>query len=165
MLCSRKHWTQCQKFVFFLALLTGVRRPHQVHKTKWRRDVIQTITGSCTGRTGIIWGGVKANNRCPGFVQDSSMFPQCTERPPIPFPQRPSLLSLSFANHLGLPWWLQTVKNLPAMQETRVDPQVRKIPWRRKWQPTPVFLPGEFHGQRSLAGCSPWGHKESDMTE
>ena len=39
------------------------------------------------------------------------------------------------------------------------------MPWRRKWQPTPVFLPGEFHGQRSLAGYRPWGHKESDMTE
>ena len=38
-------------------------------------------------------------------------------------------------------------------------------PWRRKWQPTPVFLPGESYGQRSLAGCSPWGHKESDTTE
>ena len=37
--------------------------------------------------------------------------------------------------------------------------------WRRKWQPTPVFLPGEFHGQRSLVGCSPWGHTESDTTE
>ena len=36
---------------------------------------------------------------------------------------------------------------------------------RRAWQPTPVFLPGEFHGQRSLAGYSPWDHKESDMTE
>ena len=42
---------------------------------------------------------------------------------------------------------------------------IRKIPWGRKWQPTPVFLPGEFYGQRSLVGCSPWGHKESDMTE
>ena len=40
-----------------------------------------------------------------------------------------------------------------------------KILWGRAWQPTPVFLPGEFHGQRSLAGYSPWGHKESDMTE
>ena len=40
-----------------------------------------------------------------------------------------------------------------------------KIPWRRTWQPTPAFLPGEFHGQRSLAGYSPWGRKESDMTE
>ena len=39
----------------------------------------------------------------------------------------------------------------------RFDPRVEKIPWRRKWLPTPVFLPGEFHGQRSLAGYSPWG--------
>ena len=39
------------------------------------------------------------------------------------------------------------------------------IGWRRKWQPTPVFLPGESHGQRSLAGHGPWGHRESDMTE
>ena len=37
------------------------------------------------------------------------------------------------------------------------DPWVRKFPWRRKWQPTPAFLPGKFHGQRSLAGYSPWG--------
>ena len=37
--------------------------------------------------------------------------------------------------------------------------------WRRKWQPTPVFLPGESHGQRSLVGCSPWGYEESDTTE
>ena len=37
--------------------------------------------------------------------------------------------------------------------------------WRRKWQPTPVFSPGESHGWRSVVGCSPWGHTESDMTE
>ena len=42
---------------------------------------------------------------------------------------------------------------------------VGNIPWRREWLPTPVFLPGEFNGQRSLANYSPWGHKESDMTE
>ena len=47
----------------------------------------------------------------------------------------------------------------------RLDPWVRKIPWRRKWQPTPVFLPGESRGQRSLAEYSPWGRKESDSTE
>ena len=45
------------------------------------------------------------------------------------------------------------------------DPWVRKMPWRRKWQPTPVFLPGESHGQKSLMDCSPWGCKESDTTE
>ena len=47
----------------------------------------------------------------------------------------------------------------------RFDPWVRKIPWRRPWQPTPVFLPGESHGQRILAGYSPWGRTESDITE
>ena len=45
------------------------------------------------------------------------------------------------------------------------NPWVGKIPWSRSWQPTPVFLPGESHGQRSLEGYSPWGHKESDTTE
>ena len=45
------------------------------------------------------------------------------------------------------------------------DPCVGKIPWRRERLTTPVFWPGEFHGQRSLAGYSPWGHEESDMTE
>ena len=45
------------------------------------------------------------------------------------------------------------------------DPWVGKIPWRRTWQPTPGFLPGESHGQKSLAGYSPWGRKELDTTE
>ena len=53
----------------------------------------------------------------------------------------------------------QTVKNLPAMQETRFDPWVGKIPWRRAWLPSPALLPGESHGQRSLTGYSPWGHR------
>ena len=60
----------------------------------------------------------------------------------------------------------QTVKNLP-MQCRRpgLNPWVAKIPWRREWLPIPVFLPRESHGQRSLTGYSPWGHKELDMTE
>ena len=45
------------------------------------------------------------------------------------------------------------------------DLWVRKIPWRRAWQPTPVFLPGESHKQKSLVGYRPWGHKDSDTTE
>ena len=59
----------------------------------------------------------------------------------------------------------QTVKNLTALQETRFDSWVRKILWRREWLPTPVFLPGELYGQRSLAGYSLGGLKESDTTE
>ena len=47
----------------------------------------------------------------------------------------------------------------------RFDPWLRKIPWRRPWQPTPVFLPGESLGQRTLVGYGPQGHKESDTTE
>jgi len=45
------------------------------------------------------------------------------------------------------------------------DPWVGKIPWRRAWQPMPVYLPEEFHGQGSLGGYRPWDCKESDMTE
>ena len=56
----------------------------------------------------------------------------------------------------------QLVKNLPEVQEAGFNPWVGKLPWRRAQQPTPVFLPREFHGQRSLMGYSPWGHRESD---
>ena len=60
----------------------------------------------------------------------------------------------------------QRVKNPPAMQvNPRFDPRVRKIPWRGEWLHTPVFLPGESHGQRSLVGYGPWSDKELDMTE
>ena len=54
---------------------------------------------------------------------------------------------------------VQMVKNLPAIQETWVPSLGREIPWRRKWPPTPISLSGEFHGQRSLVGYSPWGHR------
>ena len=47
----------------------------------------------------------------------------------------------------------------------RFDPWLGKIPWRKKWQPAPVFLPGKCHGPRSLGGYSPWGHKELDTNE
>ena len=50
-------------------------------------------------------------------------------------------------------------------ERPKFNPWVRKISWRRKWQSTPAFLPGKFHGQGSLVDFSPWGHKESDTTE
>ena len=56
------------------------------------------------------------------------------------------------------------VKNPPANAVERIR-SLDLLPWRREWQPTPIFLPGESHGQRSLVGYSPWGCKESDMTE
>ena len=78
----------------------------------------------------------------------------------------------------GLARWscqmVQVVKNSPANAGDARDlgtilgsrdPWVGNIPWAKKWQPTPVFLPGDFHGQRNLAGYSPWDHKESETTE
>ena len=59
----------------------------------------------------------------------------------------------------------QEVKYMPAVQEMQFSPWVGKIPWRRKWQHTPVFLPGESHGKRSFVGYSSWGHKDLDMAE
>ena len=58
----------------------------------------------------------------------------------------------------------QMVKNLPAMLEISVRSLGQEDSWRREWQPTPVFLPGKSHGQRSLAGYSLWGYKELDTT-
>ena len=62
----------------------------------------------------------------------------------------------------GLPRCLRI--HLPS-RRCELDPWVRKIPWRRKRQPTPVFLPEKSHRQRSLVGYSPWGRRESDTTE
>ena len=57
------------------------------------------------------------------------------------------------------------VKRLPAMQLSQVPSMDQEGPLVEEWQPTPVFLPGRSHGQRSLLAYSPWGHKESDTTE
>ena len=65
----------------------------------------------------------------------------------------------------GFPWWLNDKEFTCQCGRPRFDTWVGKIPWRRKWQHTPVFLPGKSHGQRSLAGYSLWGRKESDTTE
>ena len=65
---------------------------------------------------------------------------------------------------IGASMVAQMVSGCP-FRRPRFDPWVRKTSWRRKYQPTPVFLPAESHGWRSLAGYSSWGHKESDMTE
>ena len=72
--------------------------------------------------------------------------------------------SVSLYIDQGLPMWRS--HNEPTCQCRRhgFDPWVGKIPWRRKWQPTPIFLPGRSHRLRSLAGYSLWGRKESDTT-
>ena len=76
-----------------------------------------------------------------------------------------------FGGYSVLVWASQVVlivKKLPANAgdiRHGFSPWVGKFPWRRAWQPTPVFLPGKSHGQRSLVSYSPSGRKEMDMTE
>ena len=74
-------------------------------------------------------------------------------------------LSVNTNASLWAPLAALALKNLPECRRQRYgfDPWVGKIPWRRAWQPTPVFLPGESHGQRSWQ--APWGYKESGTTE
>ena len=74
-------------------------------------------------------------------------------------------LPLQFQGSYGLPWWLRLQIVCLQCKRLRFDLWVRKIPWRRNWQPTSVFLPRKFHGQRSLVDYSPWGCKELDTTE
>ena len=68
-----------------------------------------------------------------------------------------------------LPQVAVMVKNPPAnagdIRDVGSIPELGRFPWGRKWQPTPLFLPGEFHGQKSLVGCRPCGLKQSDPTE
>ena len=59
----------------------------------------------------------------------------------------------------GLCWWFSGKESTYQCRTYRFNPWVRKIPWRRKWQPTPALLPGKSHQQRSLVGYSPWGCK------
>ena len=72
---------------------------------------------------------------------------------------------LCIPSTLWLPLVAQSVKSLPATWETWVQSLGREDPLEKEMAPAPVFLPGECHGQRNLVGYSPWGHKESDMTE
>ena len=71
----------------------------------------------------------------------------------------------NYVSHCVLALGLRQWRICLQCERPRFDPWVRKIPWRRKWQSTPVFLPREFHGQRNLVGYSPCGRKEWDRTQ
>ena len=83
-----------------------------------------------------------------------------------PFPFLIPLIML--IDNIGLPRWLSGKESACQCRKHRrhgFDPQVGKIPWRRKWQPAPIYSPSKLHGQRSLVGYSPWGCKKSGTTE
>ena len=74
-------------------------------------------------------------------------------------------MSIIYMNKWGLSWWLRWQRIQHQHKKPRFYHWGQKMPWRKKWQSSPVFLPGEFHGQKSLGGYSPWVCKESDTTE
>ena len=78
----------------------------------------------------------------------------------IPVPSRPGVLQREPHPPSGTALWPAEFTISSYFFKQKIP-----LPWRRKWQPTAVFLPGESHGRRSLAGYSPWGHRESDTTE
>ena len=111
----------------------------------------------------------------PGDLPDSGIEP-ASPKSPAPaggFFTRESLNWLSNstcetlwnAETSRLPRWLSGKESACQCWRRGFHPRVGKVPWRRKWQPTPVFLPGKSHGEGSLEGHSPWGHEELDMTE
>ena len=111
--------------------------PGAFHEAPWRASWLQSTGSQRVRRTK--WLTLSLFNYNRAFCSDRN---------------RASDLKLSTTTLVA-----QMVKILPAMQETWFDPWVGKIPWGREWLPTPISLPGECHGQRSLAGYSPWGCK------
>ena len=103
----------------------------------------------------------------------NSMAPSSCQQFPLNscFTQLPSLCGTGFREFSaskeskGASLWCSGKESAYQSSRGGFYPWFRKIPWRRRWQPPPVFLPGESHGQRSLVGYSPRGDKESDMTE
>ena len=110
----------------------------------WKNELAQGHNINC-----LEWSRSKMADKSTSTAPWSSVYIHCN----------------TSASLAGLLWWLRWKRICLHCGRLKFNPWVRKIPWRREWQPTLVFLLGEFHGQRSLVGYSPCGHKESDMTE
>ena len=121
--------------------------------------------------TQIVWWWVRFQGRLFAVRFPPGILFQGASALPSPAPHSPQThFYKSVKTVSGFPGG-SVVKNPPSNAgdtgdaRDTFDPWVLKIPWRRKWQPTPVLLPGKFRGQRSLVGYSTWGRKEMDMTE
>ena len=102
-----------------------------------------------TERNDII-GKCLFTDRVTDMLSQSSM--ETGEMPHLPLVPH---FRVTLSNILGLPWWLGGKESICQCRRRRFNPWVEKTPWRRKWQPASVFLPGKSHGQRSLTGYSP----------
>ena len=120
--------------------------------------MIKTLHFHCRGMGSIPGGGTKIphamkhgqKTKTKKWAKDLNIFLQDDTKTDNRFPK--IILSIT------------TTKQMQIKNHNKIPLHIQKIPWRRKWQLTPVFLPGKFHGQRSLVGYSPGGHQKSDMT-
>ena len=113
--------------------------------TRWAWVWVNSGSWWWTGRPGVLWFMGSQRVRCDWVTE------------------------LNWTDHIfRFPAWCNTKESTCQCRKCKrcgFSPWAGKIHWRRKWQPTPVFLPGESHGQRGLVGYSPWGCKELDTTE
>ena len=134
-------WPGLAAILFVLSLLAGAdKRPSFLSLSEERRSQLWLTCRSSVSMK--YWWGVKA----------TTTWINCF------------LICMKVTARLGFPGgWV--VKNPPASAgDSGLIPGVRKMHWRRKWQPTPVFLSGKSHGQRSLVGYSPWGHSQTALS-
>ena len=161
-------WCQCCRETQnrIPGVLTSCGCPNKRLETQWLQTTWVYSPAFWRSESGVSLAGLKQGViravfllEIPGRV--------CSHRPPHHPTSFPLYPPPTLAPREGFPGG-SVVKNLPAMQRWRrcgFDPWVRKIPWRRKWQPTPVFLPGKSQGQKSQVDYNPRGHKESNRTE
>ena len=136
---------------------------HEIEKWKWSHWVVsnsQRPHGLKPTRLLHPWGfpGKSTGMGCHCLLHSYSLVNSIS--PKLSSQYKRLRLRLALASMVA-----QMVKNLPEMGRPSFNPWIRKIPWRREWLPTPVFLPGESHGLRNLAGYNPQGRKELDTTE
>ena len=159
----RQHLWKCHCFHLSLLHLAGVHSQGNSHSNPlnmWVRGCHHLWAGNLAKAPCLEWSGT---NQCPhgGLLGPIGPGPLA-----LLHDCRPSGLFCSpritlFYTFFGLSWWFRWKRICLHFRRPEFDPWVRKIPWRREWQPTPVFLPGELHGQRSLVGYISWGCKES----
>ena len=111
--------------------------------------------------------GISCPPRSPGFVvivvfRNQDLDIKCAHCNWGVFASRPFIVQIF---HIYTIFYILIPEPTCQCRRCRFDPWIGKMPWKKKWQPTPVLLPGKFHGERNLVGYSPWGYKESDMTE
>ena len=149
-------------FCLFLLNPVGQRPPvlefkHWIYNVYWA-SCHQSSSGSGTNVSlGLIDGGkVIPQWVCWRYIWSRKHVDFILQFPPLFYLQNSAT---------GFPGGKESAGQGRSCRRRRFDPWVRKILWRWKWQSTQVFLPGKFHGQRSLVGYSSWGHKELDTTE